>query len=300
MSGPTAASSRVWRRLGVLARDALLRGLPPAELRSILADVARVRAGALTDADLMKRWREDRYLTPAPVDPRALLALQGALWRALPEEFSGLELSPLTTLGSVSHLSGVSQNRVITTVRGNESVLDPVHPLALEASRLRRSGHSRVHLAAAIRAAHAWDNGPQAQHETRFGLVSSAPDSGAFLTEADLLDLHLDYWREIVGTLVPGGRIELHTPEAAIAERVADRGSADGLIVVTVDAPGAYRNPYTAAAFRILGPDGLELGDGGLVPWTQALTRNRKDRCLVSGISVDALLAVAPEGSGAD
>ena len=34
----------------------------------------------------------------------------------------------------------------------------------------------------------------------------------------------------------------------------------------------------------------MVLGDGGFVPWTQALTRNRKDRCLVSGISVDALV----------
>lgn len=292
MSGATAASSRVWRRLGALARDALLRGLPAQELRAILADIARVRARALTDADLMKRWREDRWVTPAEVDPRRIMALEAVLWEALPGEFTPVQLSPLTVLGSVSHLTGVSQNRVLTSMRGTESVLDPVHPLAFEASRLRRSGHSRVHLAGGVRTIHAWDNGPQPQHETRFGLASSAPDGGGFQTEADLADLHLDFWREVVGTLVPGGRIELYVPEATIAERLAQRGSADGLIVVTVSAPSAYRNPYTGVAFRILGPDDADLGDGGLVPWTQTLTRNRKDRCFVSGISVDALAAL--------
>lgn len=291
MSGATAASSRVWRRLGVLARDALLRGLPPVELRAILADVARVRAGALTDAELMKRWREDRFTSPADTDPRRVLALETSLWQALPSEFAAVQLSPLTVLGSVSHLTGVSQNRVITSMRGTEAVLDPVHPLAFEASRLRRSGHSRVHLAGGVRALHAWDNAPQPQHQTRFGLVSSAPDGGAFLTEADLADLHLDYWREVVGTLVPGGRVELFVPEAAIADRLADRGSADGIIVVRVASAAAYSNPYTGVSFRIVGPDDAELGDGGLVPWTQTLTRNRKDRCLVSGINVDALVA---------
>lgn len=42
MSG-TAASTKVWRRIGVHAREALLRTLNPIELRTILADVARSR-----------------------------------------------------------------------------------------------------------------------------------------------------------------------------------------------------------------------------------------------------------------
>lgn len=47
MSG-TAASTKVWRRIGVHAREALLRTLNPIELRTILADVARSRASDQT------------------------------------------------------------------------------------------------------------------------------------------------------------------------------------------------------------------------------------------------------------
>ena len=291
MSG-TAASTKVWRRLGSHARDALLRGLGDAELRAILADIARARAGALTPADIIKRWREDRLLAPSTADPRAVLALTQRLWDALPPEFAGVTLSPLTSLGTGSHLGGRGQNRVITTVRGSELVADPAHALALEASKQRRTGHARVHLATHARATHASDPGEGAAHELIFSLCSSAPDGGGLSTEADLLDLHLDYWREVMGALVPHGRVQLVVWDATLGQLLESRGSRDDLIVVQAPDKTPWRNPYAAAAFRLVadGEHAVLLGDGGFVPWTQALTRNRKDRCLVSGISVDAVV----------
>lgn len=300
MSG-TAASTKVWRRIGVHAREALLRTLNPVELRTILADVARSRAAEQTPADLIKRWREDRLLMPSLLDPREALPVTAKLWEGVPAEFIGVTLSQLTSLGSGIHLGGRGQNRVITTMRGTEVLADPVHGLALEASRRRRNGHSRVHLATHARCTHAWDQAEESSHELRFSLVSSAPDGGGLSTEADLLDLHLDYWRETVGKLVPNGRIQLTVWDATLAGLLESRGTRDGLIVV--EGPSAdrtpWRNPYTTAAFRIVvdGETPVELGDGGFVTWTQALTRNRKDRCLVSGISVDATVPHTWEAS---
>lgn len=293
MSG-TAASTKVWRRIGVHAREALLRTLNPVELRTILADVARSRAADQTPADLIKRWREDRLLMPSLLDPREALPVTTKLWEGVPAEFIGVTLSQLTSLGSGIHLGGRGQNRVVTTMRGTEVLADPVHGLALEASRRRRNGHSRVHLATHARCTHAWDHAEESSHELRFSLVSSAPDGGGLSTEADLLDLHLDYWREILGTMVPNGRIELTVWDATLAGLLESRGTRDGLILVegTAGDRTPWRNPYATAAFRIVvdGENPIELGDGGFVTWTQALTRNRKDRCLVSGISVDALV----------
>ena len=291
MSG-TAASTKVWRRLGSHARDALLKGLTSVELRTILADVARARAGALTPADLIKRWREDPTLAPSTVDPRAVLTLTQQLWQAVPPDFAGVTLSPLTSLGTGSHLGGRGQNRVITTMRGTELIADPTHALALEASKLRRNGHARVHLATHARATHAPDPGEGAAHELMFALCSSAPDGGGMSTEAELLDLHLDYWREVMGALVPHGRVQLVVWDNTLGQLLESRGSRDDLIVVQAPDKTPWRNPYAAAAFRLVvdGENVVLLGDGGFVPWTQALTRNRKDRCLVSGISVDALM----------
>lgn len=290
MSAATAASARVWRRVGVLAREALLRGLPASELRSILSDVARVRAAEQTDADLIDHWRRDPFLTPSATDPRLSLRVQEVLWENLPSDFVGVELSPLTSLGSVSRLSGIGQNRVVSALCGGEVVFDPVHPLSLEASRLRRSGHSRVHLATCARVAQAWDSANRRRHEQRWGLISSAPDAGGLATEADLVNLHVDFWRDIVGTLLPGGRVELATMEPVIADHLVAHGTADGLIVHRSKDPGGWRHPYAGAAFRVVTARDTVLGDGGLVQWTQVLTRNRKDRCVVSSISVDDLV----------
>lgn len=295
MSG-TAASTKVWRRIGVHAREALLRTLNPIELRTILADVARSRASDQTPADLIKRWREDKLLQPSMLDPREALPITAKLWEVVPPEFVGVTLSQLTSLGSGIHLGGLGQNRVVTTMRGTEVLADPKHGLALEASRRRRNGHSRVHLATHARCTHAWDHSEESSHELRFALVSSAPDGGGLSTEADLLDLHLDYWREIMGTVVPRGRIELTVWDSTLAGLIEARGTRDGVIVVegTSDERRPWRNPYTTAAFRFVvdgdGDEPHEVGDGGFVTWTQALTRNRKDRCLVSGVSVDAIV----------
>ena len=295
MSG-TAASTKVWRRIGVHAREVLLRTLNPIELRTILADVARSRASDQTPADLIKRWREDKLLAPSMLDPREALPITAKLWEVVPPEFVGVTLSQLTSLGSGIHLGGLGQNRVVTTMRGTEVLADPKHGLALEASRRRRNGHSRVHLATHARCTHAWDHSEESSHELRFALVSSAPDGGGLSTEADLLDLHLDYWREIMGTVVPRGRIELTVWDSTLAGLIEARGTRDGVIVVegTSDERRPWRNPYTTAAFRFVvdgdGDEPHEVGDGGFVTWTQALTRNRKDRCLVSGVSVDAIV----------
>lgn len=291
MSG-TAASTKVWRRLGSHARDALLRGLTPLELRTILADVARARASALTPADIIKRWREDRLLAPSTADPRAVLAMTQHLWDALPADFAGVTLSPLTALGTGAHLGGRGQNRVITTMRGTELVADPTHALALEASRQRRNGHARVHLATHARATHASDPDEGAAHHLMFSLCSSAPDGGALSTEAELLDLHLDFWREVMGALVPHGRVQLVVWDATLGQLLESRGTRDDLIIVKGPDKTPWRNPYAAVAFRLIADadEPVLLGDGGFVPWTQALTRNRKDRCLVSGINVDALV----------
>lgn len=295
MSG-TAASTKVWRRIGVHAREALLRTLNPIELRTILADVARSRASNQTPADLIKRWREDKLLQPSMLDPREALPITAKLWEVVPPEFVGVTLGQLTSLGSGIHLGGLGQNRVVTTMRGTEVLADPKHGLALEASRRRRNGHSRVHLATHARCTHAWDHSEESSHELRFALVSSAPDGGGLSTEADLLDLHLDYWREIMGTVVPRGRIELTVWDSTLAGLIEARGTRDGVIVVdsASDERRPWRNPYTTAAFRFVvdgdGDEAHEVGDGGFVTWTQALTRNRKDRCLVSGVSVDAIV----------
>jgi hypothetical protein len=54
--------------------------IPPTDLQSLLIDLARIRAGRIEPAELARRWRGDRFVRPAAVDPRALA--QAAWWRS--------------------------------------------------------------------------------------------------------------------------------------------------------------------------------------------------------------------------
>ena len=97
---------RVWSELPAEARSILLDGLSPTDLQTLLLDVARTRAHRVDAARLVSRWREDRFVRPAAVDPRAHSRVVAQLWAALPAEFVGVELSPVAPLGTCAGSGG--------------------------------------------------------------------------------------------------------------------------------------------------------------------------------------------------
>lgn len=288
MEGFTAASSRLWRRVGAVGREALVHGFHPAELRTVLADVARSRAAAVGPADLMKGWNEDRLVGTQPSPYREVHALLGRCWAEMPERFEVVEPSPLVPLGTGQTLGSMGQNRIIATMYGNELVVDPAHALALEASRRRRAGRTSVHLAAATRGLTPAHTNGSASHEARLTLLSSAPDGGGLATEAALLPVHLAFWARVLRSY--GADVELSIWDETLADRMGE--PPEGVTMGDGDARTLWPRPYGTAAFAMLMRDGTQVGDGGFVNWTQQLTRNRKDRCLVSSLELDQLAGV--------
>jgi hypothetical protein len=208
--GSSAAVERVWKQVLGDPRRALEQGLPPTDLQTLLLAVARIRASAVTPARLMHRWAEDPFVQPAAVDPRAIWKIEARLWELLPETFAGIDLSPVTPLGTCSAVAPVHQNRVITTIRGSEAVSDPTNVLALEAARRRRATPSElVNLATCHRVLRAQRfHGPGLfQHFRMFALVSSGRDRGSGSTEAAMLIDHLRFWVLALRQLVPTRRL---------------------------------------------------------------------------------------------
>jgi len=303
-----AAAARVWRQLTASPRAALEQGLSPADLRTLLIDVSRRRAAAVTPAGLVQRWRQDRYVLPAGSDPRLLWRLEARLWELLPGEFTGVDLSPVTPLGTCSAMGPVSQDRVISTTRGSEVVSDPTNVLALEAAAHRQRSPARpVQLACCHRVLRGqpFDAPGIFQHFRLFALVTSARDRGSAATEAAMLISHLRFWSRALSDLLPGRRVAvrytvfgfppLHDrihdtvlpgmrplPEAVIIEedpgRERGRGYYQrGAIQLDVDASGHWH----------------EVGDGGFTDWTARFLGNAKERCFTSCVSTERLAALA-------
>jgi hypothetical protein len=56
------------------------------------------------------------------------------------------------------------------------------------------------------------------------------------------------------------------------------------------------RGYYSGLCFKLFGTwdgDAIELGDGGLVDWTQRLLQSRKERLMISGLSIERLALVS-------
>jgi hypothetical protein len=304
----SAASRRVWQRLAADPRAALERGLNPADLQTLLLDVSRSRAAAVTPARLLQRWRQDRYVQLVVSDPRPVWELEARLWALLPDEFAGVDLSPVAPLGTCSALGPVSQDRVISTTRGSEVVSDPTNALALEAAaRRQRSGPAAVSLASCHRVLRGqpFDAPGVFQHFRLFALVSSARDRGSGRTEAALLSTHLRFWSGALGELLPARRAALRYTVFGfqpLHERMGDtvlpalQPLPRGVTVEEDAGRERARGYYERGAIRIdADADGRrqEVGDGGFTDWTARLLNDAKERCLISCVSTERLAALA-------
>jgi hypothetical protein len=303
-----AAVARVWRQLAPSPRAALEQGLSPADLRTLLMDVSRRRAAAITPAGLLQRWRQDRYVLPAGSDPRLVWRLEARLWELLPGEFTGVDLSPVTPLGTCAALGPVSQDLVISTTRGSEVVSDPTNVLALEAAARRQRSPARpVHLACSHRVLRGkpFDAPGLFQHFRLFALVTSARDQGSGATEAAMLISHLRFWSRALSDLLPGCRVAVRYTVFGfppLHERIRDTvlpgiRPLPASVIVEED-PGRERGRgyYQRGAIQLqLNIDGQwhEVGDGGFTDWTAQVLTDAKERCFTSCVSTERLVALA-------
>jgi hypothetical protein len=105
------AQRRVWASLPEGVREALARDLPRTDLQTLLLSLAADRAAEVTPTDVVRRWREDRFVQPGRNDPRVVASVESLLWAMLPGDVVGVELSPVVPLGTTSAVGPVSQNR---------------------------------------------------------------------------------------------------------------------------------------------------------------------------------------------
>jgi hypothetical protein len=299
-------SGRVWRQLEAAPRAALEQGLSQGDLRTLLMDITRRRAAAVTPATLTRRWQEDRYVTPAASDPRTVWRTEARLWELLPGDFTGIDLSPVTPLGTCSAVGTVSQDRVISTTRGSEVVSDPTNVLALEAARRRRQ-HPKpgpVHLATCHRVLRAqpFDAPGFIQHFRLFALVTSARDTGSARTEAAMLATHLRFWTTALADLVPGRHAEVSYTVFGfppLADRLRDtvlpalQDPLPSNVTIAEDPARTHaRGYYERGAIKIhvaAGDGWQEIGDGGFTDWTAQFNNDAKERCFTSCIATERL-----------
>lgn len=286
--------------------DLLAEELSGADLTTLLLEVFRRRADRLTPAEVMRRYRGDRFVAPAATDFAALRRAEDALLSALPDDFEVLVLAPVVPLAAHSAVATVDPRKVIATVRGSEVAADPTNALALEASARRSRALAAdprssvpVRLAATQRVTRAqhFDGPGMLAHFQLFGLVTAGRDTGNHAFERRHLTEHLRFAAR--ATAEAGGRhteirlTRLDDATGPVVDRVReDLADLPGVDVLDDPDRTTGRGYYTGVCFKVgttIAGRRLEVADGGFVDWSRLLTGNRKERLLISGLGVDRL-----------
>lgn len=293
--------------------DQLADEISGADLTTLLLEVYRRRAQRLSPAEVMRRYRTDRFVAPSPISFAALRRVEDTFVAALPEGFDVLVLAPVLPLAAQSAVSTVDPRKVIATVRGTEFAADPTNALALEAAVRRTAALAAdtrsaapVRLAASQRVTRAqrFDGPGMFAHFQLFGLVTAGRDTGSRAFEQEHLAEHL---RFAVRALTAAGAQRTQLRLTALDE--AARPDIEQTRLALADLPSAElledphrsagRGYYTGLCFKIFADIAgqlTEIGDGGFVHWTQLLTGNNKERLLTSGYGIERL-AAAPDAT---
>jgi hypothetical protein len=293
-----------WRTgaLGADLFEQLAGGLAGTALQSLLLEVMRRRAAARSPADVLAQYRRDRFTAPAPLDQRAVVAIDGHLLAAA-SDFEALELSPIAPLGVCSTIAPTDQHRVVSALRGTEVVSDPTNVLALECAVRLRAAADAVHLATSqrvVRAQPAPKYPGAAQHFRLLALGSGGIEARdhAFTVEAIVhhvraLTAGLDRLEQH-GYAFGARRVDvLATPErAALGDRIA---AALGVGIETARKPlaHAYYSSGLRYMYWVTAPDGAEvpIGDGGAFDWLAHLLSNRRAVYVASGLGTQLVAA---------
>lgn len=308
-----AILKRLERETGVPDLVTLLaEGLSPTDLQSLLLEVYRRRAERRQPAEVLGDYERNRFVGPAHLSPVRSVVWEKFLLATLPREVETLELAPVCPLGTSSVLGGVNQDWSVATVRNSEVVSDATNVLALECALRRRTllkahpkSSAAVHLAASHRLLRPQFYGdPKAlAHFRLFNLCSAARDTGNLEFEFAALLFHLELYAKAVRGFL-GSEVQLRVTVSDFSDRgLAARIEAEvftklqarveNLVCELDPERSGGRGYYQTLCFKlyVAVQDGstLELGDGGVVDWTQKLLSNKKERLLISGLSSERI-----------
>ncbi|MCB0543459.1 MAG: hypothetical protein KDC70_08075 [Saprospiraceae bacterium] len=284
--------------------------LKATDLNTLLLDVFQKKAVAASPAELLRAYRENRFVRPSNIDPLDFgNFVMGWLHAARNAGFSLLQLSPLAPLGSCAALATVHQNKVVSALRGTEVVADATNVLALE-SVLRREEEGfpfdPLHLCAVHRhvRAQAIPRTPgYSAHFSILGLTSAGRDTGDRIFEKESLLRHMLFYRDYLENELQLGKATLRL------KPLSSKGHSDPVFrsIMTYlqeNAPaspievadGGSRNYYECLQFKVVVAAGtndeLEIADGGFTDWTRQLSSNHKERLLISGLGLELLYKI--------
>ncbi|PCI89967.1 hypothetical protein COB18_02505 [Candidatus Kaiserbacteria bacterium] len=111
------------------------------KLQTLLINVFAKRVESMSPSDVLRQYKENRFVQPSKVDQRLFNVVDTAFFKNVDESAEVIELSPVAPVGANSIFAGIHQNNVISTVRNTEVMADTVTTMALECATRRQLGN---------------------------------------------------------------------------------------------------------------------------------------------------------------
>jgi hypothetical protein len=280
------------------------------DLNTLLLRVFKEKTRKSSPNDLLKRYRENRFVHPSKVETLKLKQLELDILRvAVNQGVTPLQLSPVAPLGCASVVGTVDQNKVISALRGTEVVSDATNLIALHIAdmikNVKSSREDYIRFCTShrhVRAQYFGDLPGMLTHFHLFCMVTSGVDQGSYDFETKSLWEHIEVYRIIFHSLF-GSQIEVIISErggykdsTGLVSRMIEYGDSLKLpdLAISTGAPQTENQYYKGLQFTIktvIKDREHYIGDGGFVDWTQKMLGAKKERLLISAIGLDRLLA---------
>jgi hypothetical protein len=290
------------------ALEILSTRISGADLTSLLLQVTSRRAKQLQPKDVLAQYQRDRFVTPSTSPFQTMRKVEDIAIANVEHGFEFVITSPVVPIGTHSVVAEVHQNNVVSTVRGSEVNADATNALALEAAIRRKgllasngSSHARVHLAAIQRVVRAQQfEGPKSfPHFNLLGLVSAGRDDGNSHFEVECMMQHIRTHTEVLqrcGAESIAVRVtDFTAPRTPALARIVQTLERENVTVEAWPERTAARGYYPSLCFDITATfngESIEVSDGGIVPWTQRLLQNQKERLMISGMGLERIAMV--------
>lgn len=292
------------------AFEVLANELSGSDLRSLLLAVASERASRVEPAGALRQLQLDRFCEPSDLDAVALATVGArAIELADDDYFDPVQLSPLAPFGASSAFSAVPQNNVVTTMRLCDVVSDPTNALALVAAarrRLLRDPSETTRLCAVQRVVRAqqFDAPGSFPHFSLLGLVAVGRDRGSRRFEVEELTQQLRTIVRVITELQPTGTVRIGVSDnsgrrdeaLSIVEKLSSIADTE-LAPQRTESADYYPNLCANVSWHSQGTR-VDIADAGVTTWASELAADKKERLVISGLSIDRLVMLMPRRDG--
>lgn len=302
------AIQRVLEKIGVEdLMNILCKEIPLSDLNTLLLEVFRQKTNDITAVDLLKKYSMNRFVQPSEIDPIWMKQLEVELLRISKSSlYTPIQISPVSPLGSCSVIATANQNKVISALRGTEVVSDATNVLALHVCDLLKKGKLKndsdfIRFSTSHRHVRAqkFEQQGLVPHFNIFCMVTSGKDKGSYSFEQQSLFEHIRVYRDIFKTVfntditVSLNASRGYADSKGLIQRLSDYMNKQlpevSLVKNSIERDNLY---YQGLQFTItakLNGREINIGDGGIVDWSQQLLGNKKERMFISGIGLDMI-----------